>query len=146
MADVLSVIFDRVDSHPGVHEYGRAIDRHLDRITGGGSGQSEQTIGFPGRVERHETGPIFILDPSDLTALAPLLDDVRAMARRWAKRSTGGEPKMLTVNVRYGPAAGKREYFDEHRAWRRVTVTTDPLTVAEHLDELIDFVLHMGRP
>lgn len=53
---------------------------------------------------------------------------------------------MLSVNVRYGPPASQREFFDEHYAWRRVKVTTDPLTVAEHLDELIDFVLHMGRP
>ncbi|HET8621263.1 MAG TPA: hypothetical protein VFM27_19990 [Acidimicrobiales bacterium] len=78
---MLSVIFDREDRHPRIHEYGQAIDRNLDRITGGGPGQPEQIIGFEGRVERHETGPICLLDPSDPKALDPRLDDVRAMAR-----------------------------------------------------------------
>jgi hypothetical protein len=110
MSDVLSVIFERWDRHPSDHEYGEAIDRRIDRLAGG----SDQVMrldpnpqvpikGFAARLELHETGPIFLLDPSNLPTLMPLLDDVRGMALDWTKRSTGGQQKMLTVNIRYGP-------------------------------------------
>jgi hypothetical protein len=107
MADLLSVIFDRWDRHPNMHEYGKAIDHRLDRLAGGSDqirrGGPDPRVpirGFAAKLELHETGPIFLLDPSDLPALAPLLDDVRAMARDWANRSTGGEQKMLRVKIR----------------------------------------------
>jgi hypothetical protein len=151
MADVVSVIFDRWDRHPSIHEYGRTIDRRLDRLAGGSDqvprGGADPRVpirGFAARLELHETGPIFLLDPDKLPTLTPALDDVRAIARDWAKRSTGREPKMLSVMVRYGPAAIPGAVLDAHSSWERVKVTTDPLTVAEHLDDLIDFVLRMG--
>lgn len=152
MSDVLSVIFDRWDRYPDVHEYGQAIDGRLDRLAGGGDRLQRAGLdprvpikGFAAQLELHETGPIFLLDPTDLAALAPLLDDVRAMASDWAKRSTGGQEAMLKVKVRYGPTAAESGAFNEQQSWQRVKVTTDPLTVAEHLDELIDFVLRTGR-
>jgi len=151
MADVLSVIFDRWDRHPSMHEYGRVIDRRLDRLAGGdrvprgGADPRVPIRGFAARFELHETGPIFLLDPDKLPTLTPVLDDVRAVAHDWAKRSTGREPKMLSVMVRYGPAAIVGGMFDDYSSWERVKVTTDPMTVAEHLDDLIDFVVHMGR-
>lgn len=151
MSDVLSVIFDRWDRHPSSHEYGEAIDRRIDRLAGGsdqvmrlGPDPQVPIKGFAARLELHETGPIFLLDPSNLPTLTPLLDDVRGMALDWAKRSTGGQQKMLTVNIRYGPEASKLGVTDQYYSWERVKVTTDPLTFAEHLDELIEFVLHMG--
>lgn len=152
MTDVLSVIFDRWDRHPNIHEYGKAIDRRLDRLAGGSDQIRRDGIdprvpirGFAARLELHETGPIFLLDPGDLTALSPLLDDVRAIARDWANRSTGRGERMLRVKLRYGPAASKGGVPDEYYSWQRVKVTTDPLTVADHLDELIEFVLRTGR-
>lgn len=151
MADVLGVIFDRWDRHPDVHNYGDAIDRHLDRLAGGperldrhGPDPRVPVRGFAARLELHETGPIFLLDPGELPALAPVLDDVRAIAREWAKRSTGSEPRMLSAMIRYGPAVSKGAVPDEYNSWQRVKVTTDPVTVAEHLDELIEFVLRVG--
>jgi hypothetical protein len=151
MSDVLSVIFDRWDRHPDIHEYGEAIDRRLDRLAGGshlvgrhGGGDPRVPIqGFAATFELHETGPIFVLDPGDLPALRPLLDEVRGMAIDWARRSTGGGRQMLQVKIRFGPAAAV-SVADEYYSWQRVMVTTDPLTFASHLDELVDFVLRTG--
>jgi hypothetical protein len=151
MSDVLSVIFDRWDRHPNIHEYGEAIDRRIDRLVGGsdqvrrvGPDPQVPIKGFAAKLELHETGPIFLLDPSNLPTLTPLLNDVRAMALDWAKRSTGGEQKVLRVKIRYGPEASKPGVTDEYYSWERVKVTTDPLTLAKHLDELIEFILRMG--
>jgi hypothetical protein len=151
MSDVLSVIFDRWDRHPDIHEYGESIDRRIDRLVGGsdqvrrvGPDPQVPIKGFAAKLELHETGPIFLLDPSNLPALTPLLEDVRGMALDWAKRSTGNGPKVLRVKIRYGPEASKLNVTDEYFSWERVKVTTDPLTVTKHLDELIEFVLHMG--
>lgn len=150
MSDVLSVIFDRQDRSPSMHEYGEAIDRHLDRLAGGGdrlhrAGPPPRApiVGFAAYVEVHETGPIFLLDPGDLPALAPLLDDVRDLARAWARRSPPGGPNTLQVRIGYGPRA---DPGDEYYAWKRFLVTTDPATVAARLDELIAFVVRMGTP
>lgn len=151
MSEVLSVIFDRWDRHPNMHEYGEAIDRRIDRLVGGNNpvrrdGPDPQVPikGFAAKLELHETGPIFLLDPSNLPALTPLLDDIRGMALDWAKRSTSGEQKMLRVKIRCGPEASKLGVADEYYSWQRVRVTTDPLTLATHLDELIEFVLRIG--
>jgi hypothetical protein len=67
MADVLGVIFDRWDRHPNVHEYGKAIDRYLDRLAGGSGrirrGGSDPRVpieGFAARLDDHGlvvTGP-----------------------------------------------------------------------------------------
>ena len=149
MCDVLSVTFDRWDRHPNTHEYGEAIDRRIDRLAGGsdrvGRGGPDPQVpikGFAAKLELHETGPIFLLDPSNLPALTPLLDDVRAMAREWAKRSTGGQQRVLSVQIRYGPEASDAP--DRYYSWERVKVTTDPSILAEHLDEFIEFVLRIG--
>jgi hypothetical protein len=151
MSDVLSVIFDRWDRHPNIHEYGEAIDGRIDRLVGGcdrvrrgGPDPQAPIPGFAARLELHETGPIFLLDPNNLPTLTPLLDDVRAMALDWANRSTGGGQKVLRVKIRYGPEASKLGGTDEYYSWERVKVTTDPLTLAKRLDELIEFVLRMG--
>lgn len=147
MPDMVSVIFDRWDRFPSDHEYGEVIDRRLDRIAGGGINRNGPDPrvpiqGFAASLELHETGPVFVLDPSDLSKLTPILDDIRAMARDWANRSSGGQPTMLSMEVRYGPvAAGTGEYYP----WQRIKVTTDPLTLAEHIDELIEFVVRIGR-
>jgi hypothetical protein len=65
------------------------------------------------------------------------------MALDWAKRSTGGQQKVLRVKIRYGPEASKL-VTDEYYSWERVKVTTDPLTFANHIKELVEFVLRMG--
>ncbi len=152
MSDVLSVIFDRWDRHPDSQAYGEAIDRRIDRLAGGsdqvrriGPDLQVPIKGFDARLELHETGPILLLDPGNLPALAPLLDDIRGMALDWAGRSTGGQPKMLMVSLRYGPEASKLGVTDQYYSWERLKVTTDPLTFAKHLDGLIEFVVRMGR-
>ena len=150
MSDVLSVIFDRWDRYPDIHQYGEAIDRRIDRLAGSdlvrrvGPDPLVPIKGFAAKLELHETGPIFLLDPSNLSALMPLVDDIRDMALDWAKRSTGGQQKMLIVNIRYGPEASKLGVTDQYYSWERVKVTTDPVTFATHLDELIAFVQRMG--
>jgi hypothetical protein len=84
MTDVLSVIFDRWDRHPSMHEYGRTIDRRFDRLAGGGNqvprGCADPRVpisGYAACFELHETGPIFLLEPDKLPSLTPVLDDVR---------------------------------------------------------------------
>jgi hypothetical protein len=152
VSDKLVIVFERSDRHPGIERYGSAIDRHVDELVGGrskldasGPGHRRRVKGFSAMIELHETGPIFILEPSDLRDQAPLLETIRQMARAWATRSTGGQPNVPEVSVRFGPVDAEG-YPGTHYDFRRIKVTTEPLTVAERLDELIAFVMGGGPP
>ena len=149
VADVLSVMFDRWDRHPGMHEYGDTIDRRIDRLAGGGGNFDRRgpnpvvsIQGFAAKMELHETGPIVLIVPADLPSLRPLISELREMARDWAERPVGASDPPAAVSIRYGPVANTVPH--QIHSWQRARLTTDPLTVSQHLDELLSFVRRIG--
>lgn len=149
MPDLLSIVFERSDRYPSSEEYGPEIDRRLQRMVADRTQLAHHTVGSPRveirdfkvQLEIHETGPIFLFPPERLGQLTPFFAVVREMAREWVLRDTGGSPifDAPKMSIRYGPYEPERS--DASWQWRRMKITTDPLTAADRLDELIAAVL-----
>jgi len=146
LTDYLSIIFDRSDRYPGMHEYGAATDKAVADLVGGQQNfdltkpnPRAKLIALRGEVELHETGPIIVVEANRAANLEQLHPALRQMATDWGRRSAPDEEVQPKISVRLGPPP---EWPHElYSAVGRVKVTVDPQVVVHRLDEVISWVM-----
>jgi len=149
MSDVLTVAFTRRDRHPNSRSYGEHTDQRLQNMTGRARSEDDTEPsrtplpGFPATVEYHESGPVFLFEPDRLHEVEPIIDGLKALAAEWAERSTGHEPRDLSVRIRLGPES--ESVYQSPWEWSPISVTLDPAKLPILFGEVVGFVSEMAK-